>query len=127
MNKERLLELADFIEKLPPEAFEMEDWVTQNECGTTACIAGWACLRFIGGSVAKERHIYDIDGSCINVLYSAREVLGVDDESLYYLSEWPDKFYCEYTDPDITKTRNQVAAEYIRWFVREKERSEKHE
>lgn len=37
MNKERLLELADIIEKAPPEEFDMQDW-----CGTACCIAGWA-------------------------------------------------------------------------------------
>lgn len=37
MNKERLELLADHIEKLPPEKFDMWQW-----CGTACCVAGHA-------------------------------------------------------------------------------------
>lgn len=46
MNKERILALADLIEKQPhttveaPSGFSMENW--SHDCGTPACIAGWA-------------------------------------------------------------------------------------
>jgi hypothetical protein len=71
MNKERMLQLADYIEKLPEHKFEMQYWISQKtkkenylgeeywktefapygnsqslieplECGTACCIAGWA-------------------------------------------------------------------------------------
>jgi hypothetical protein len=71
MNKERMLQLADFIEKLPEHKFEMQYWISQKiqkenylgdeywktdyaplgdsirlieplDCGTACCIAGWA-------------------------------------------------------------------------------------
>ena len=71
MNKERMLQLADFIEKLPEHKFEMNYWISQKvkkenylgeeywktdyaplnnskslveplSCGTACCIAGWA-------------------------------------------------------------------------------------
>ena len=59
MNKERLLALADFIEKLPLEndinrsldgptqTFDMSTYVHRpHECRTAACIAGWAVHLF---------------------------------------------------------------------------------
>ena len=71
MNKERMLQLADYIEKLPEHKFEMQYWISQKvkkenyigeeywkteyaplfdseklleplDCGTACCIAGWA-------------------------------------------------------------------------------------
>ena len=52
MNKERLIALADFVDKqVDPKQFSMRlffsDLVDKNKpeirCGTTACLAGWAC------------------------------------------------------------------------------------
>jgi hypothetical protein len=46
MNKERILKLADIIEKQPhttpqqPDGFTMSNWT--HDCGTPACICGWA-------------------------------------------------------------------------------------
>lgn len=46
MNKELLLKVADAIEKYP-ELYDQETYgdveVDDTSCGTTACIAGWAC------------------------------------------------------------------------------------
>jgi hypothetical protein len=46
---DRLIRLADFIEKLPPERFDFSTWVGDEwegkpdlSCGTTACAVGWA-------------------------------------------------------------------------------------
>ena len=57
MNKERMLQLADFLENLPEEKFNMETWaysssgktgefVDPNNCNTTCCIAGWTVALF---------------------------------------------------------------------------------
>lgn len=52
MNKERLIALADFVDKqVDPEKFSMRRFFSQLvdkdkpeiKCGTTACLAGWAC------------------------------------------------------------------------------------
>lgn len=77
MNKERLLRLADFLEKEVPAAhFDMTTWVAGlmtsgpdgfkklGECGTTACAFGWATqipefadagLELCGGEVILRR------------------------------------------------------------------------
>lgn len=52
MNKDRILALADLIEKQPhtseydPAGFTMDNWV--HSCGTPACIAGWAAWQASG-------------------------------------------------------------------------------
>jgi hypothetical protein len=42
LNKCNILALADVIEKMPDEQFDMGTWGMQQSCGTVACIAGWA-------------------------------------------------------------------------------------
>ena len=49
MNADLLLDLANFLDKLPPERFKYNDWVGKDwggkldlSCGTTACALGWA-------------------------------------------------------------------------------------
>jgi len=51
--EERLLSLADFIEKLPPNQYRFETlWKNETECGSVGCALGWASrvplLRNIG-------------------------------------------------------------------------------
>lgn len=45
-GKKRLLQLADFLETLGPERFDLQWWAyngfSPNKCGTTACAVGWA-------------------------------------------------------------------------------------
>jgi hypothetical protein len=51
IHKARLLKLADFLDKVPPQRFNFASWVDGNGweqglldvgCGTTACALGWA-------------------------------------------------------------------------------------
>jgi hypothetical protein len=56
MNTKRMIELRDFITKLPPEALNMNEWLVvcrnprtvgqarEHTCGTIACLAGWAAI-----------------------------------------------------------------------------------
>lgn len=45
MNKERLLRLAEeILPNVPEDNFNLATWKERNECGTTACAIGWACL-----------------------------------------------------------------------------------
>ncbi len=48
--KRRLLKLADFLDKLPPDKFDFSKWVGNDwqgkpnlSCGTRACALGWGC------------------------------------------------------------------------------------
>ena len=51
LNIPRIKELRSFFMDLADddERFDMGDWIVSNpnaECGTTACVAGWACVKF---------------------------------------------------------------------------------
>lgn len=50
MNMDKLLKLADFLETVPPERFDIFNWASEgfseSKCDTAACAAGWACVLF---------------------------------------------------------------------------------
>ena len=58
MNVERILQLADIIEVQPhmtdedPEGFTMMDYI--HDCGSPACIAGWAVATFSDSDILKR-------------------------------------------------------------------------
>lgn len=43
-NRDLAIQVRDAIE-LDPTGHDQERWATQTECGTTMCIAGWACVK----------------------------------------------------------------------------------
>lgn len=133
MNKERLLKLADILEKKPEVAkrFDMEHWGDANKliclpkrqrlkaahtCGAPACIGGWAVLLF-GTFKEWERYNYKIE------IY-AQHLLGLGSNGglLFYTSQWPQPYRgrhaaaVRYGNPEMEA---QVAAERIRYFVAE--------
>lgn len=44
LNKENIGVLINHLKELPPENFDMADWIVERSCGTVACIAGYAAL-----------------------------------------------------------------------------------
>lgn len=50
MNKERLLRLADYLEKVDADRFNLGMWgepgFEEDVCGTMACACGWATVLF---------------------------------------------------------------------------------
>lgn len=80
MNTERILHIADLIEKLEPQQFDMSDYIYTAECGTVACIAGWTYLTY---------------GGCGDPYSEARNLLGLDEDRadalfLPYGCDWED-------------------------------------
>jgi hypothetical protein len=55
MHKERLLRLADLLDIVPADQFNLSHW----KCGTTACAVGWACT--IPEFQAEGLHLTDND------------------------------------------------------------------
>lgn len=77
MNKERLLQLADHIELLLlPYQFSMKDWFQEDkQCGTVACVAGWATQLW-------PEEIQHCPGTAkIDYSISAANMLGLDEET----------------------------------------------
>ncbi len=134
-KKQRLLALADFIEKQDPKHFNMGKWAAKrsygwadfyslvcpadvNVCGTTCCIAGWhiinkgLCLNF-GGAV------YDGPGGTFvgEVDKITAEDLNLtprQKENLFHLGSWP-RIFSEMTDGSTGTP--EVAAKRIRYMV----------
>ena len=82
MNKERLLDVADMIEndRLPHVVFDMNQWTKHRpsinpECGTAACIAGYALCAAYGNREAKKRFNSHI--GWIAAQRKARRILGL--------------------------------------------------
>ncbi len=61
MNAERLLRLADHLDTVPPELFDLAHWGSRVPCGTVCCAVGHACLmpEF---QAAGFRAVWDEDG-----------------------------------------------------------------
>ena len=85
MNKERMMELANFLERLPEEQFDMQTWVKDkrshqeglyfkqyftgsfdvNNCNTVCCIAGWTVGLFNGTGSIKTNTLRGVNDDTI--------------------------------------------------------------
>lgn len=130
VTKRRLLKLAAFLEKLPPERFDYDRWVGNDwlgepdlSCGTAACALGWATtipeFRRLGLRLSRcgEPHcgrLYDHA--------AATEIFGVTENEAAFLfipdrfapREWL-KWRSNWSpNPDASA---KMVARHIRWFV----------
>lgn len=143
MNKEKLLELADFLESIPDERFnlnrftcsfeddiweneyneviidgrsyESSDFVDLNVCNTAGCIAGWAIALNNNGyaNIGLITTSDYADAICLRAGY----YLGLDLEQakqLFYVSE-PESIWNRYAYDykHLLDTRSQ---KYIDWY-----------
>lgn len=79
MNKERILETADFLETIRDEQLDMEEWL--HPCGTIGCIAGWICQHnkfqtkdyytsaqlFLGLTILQANHLFLAEGESVQL------------------------------------------------------------
>ena len=58
MRRDRLLQLAAFLMRVPDEHFSMRNWgqegFAQHACGTAACAMGWATVCFADDGLAMD-------------------------------------------------------------------------
>jgi hypothetical protein len=65
MHTERLLKLADFLDTLDENRFNLRGWVSEdfepNKCGTVACACGWAGVIFAdeGFTLNNSEGVYE--------------------------------------------------------------------
>lgn len=108
MNATLLLKVKDRILR-EPENFAMRSW----QCGTTACIGGWACL--LSSKFAMYRgDDYETD---------AIAALGITEDDagkLFFVDHWPEDLRRKYWHATSKKEEAQVAAERIDRFLAEK-------
>jgi hypothetical protein len=78
MNSDLLRQIAEQIDQ-HPEQYNQKWFVTETECGTAYCVAGWACVidRANGG-------IHDFDD---DMWERAKGLLDISDDEAYILFE----------------------------------------
>lgn len=102
-----------------PERFDVDSWFNWNEekpsCGTTACIAGWACINEHLKTHKTIRTLrYLLDKS--DTEHIAAKHLGISVEaanSIFRLHGWPVEFTEKYKAEQTTKGKARVAANFI--------------
>lgn len=119
MNTALLLQVKDAI-LAETEHFDMGYWFrdhmhrdralqTLTQCGTTACIAGWAV--YIG--IDNVRTVRWIE-------YKAKALLDLSKcqaSRLFYVANWPLQYYSAYHDATSDLQRAVVAAQRIEHFI----------
>jgi hypothetical protein len=119
MNTELLLKVKEAILR-EPEHFDMADWFRfREECGTTACIAGWAIS--IGrncDNLASAAALADL--SDVNNWFHGQLLLELEfpeAERLFMWSEWPLYFRSQYINSETNASRALIAADRIDQFI----------
>lgn len=102
LNRELIRKVAARLRNLRHEAhYNQMDWVRKTECGTTACIAGWACLEMGLSPKAMVDLVTDwrlnaVIGEESPVSLAARNLLGLSEEQAHALfSDNPDRVWPE--------------------------------
>lgn len=96
---------------------QLSDWRTSRrfaECGTAACIAGWACV--LSGSDPKRL----VNSPWVTISRKAKKLLGIkgDPNFLFYENQWPAKFADAFECATTAEDEAQVAAKRIDHFIR---------
>lgn len=121
MNTKLLLQVKEQILK-EPDQFTMADWFTSwnsigsmeiPNCGTAACIGGWALAIHKQTTPQKARDYYYLYHSPARAL--DLPVLLAD--KLFYETQWPSEFQRRWEQCLTTRDKAQVAADRIDHFI----------
>jgi hypothetical protein len=109
MNIDAFKRTRDLIAKQPPEAFDMTyfDMRVDHPCGTTFCIAGWACAAH-GVTYDLQEEIWeDAAGKTVDVEVTAREILALTEAEADHV------FFGDWSDELLTTITQAEALEYL--------------
>lgn len=85
VNTELLLKIYDKV-SAEPEAWDQGNWGQQTECGTTYCIAGWACvLSGLDVQFTCAPGIAAVRAGGLPVAFRAADLLNLDEYQAYDL------------------------------------------
>lgn len=114
LTEPRRLVMADVkVKGKPGDRFKSDNGGTQilPDCGTAACIAGWA-LMISGKRV--------IEGSAN--LYRAAKLLSLPEDfrsnNLFIVEYWPHRLRRRYLDADAPEARAKIAADRIEHLIK---------
>jgi hypothetical protein len=131
INKDLILLIKEQILKEPMQ-FMMHDYFAvrlgplnriygfgiPTNCGTAACIAGWAVVLGRGFATPKAAK----DSCYVDPKQDAMELLGLTEEQaeiLFYTTAWPVDFQAKWIDAQTYEERAQIAADRIDHFLQE--------
>ena len=88
-------------------------------CGTAACIAGWAIAidRQMTPKEAHEATRYE-EGDDTRRGAEALRISRKQAETLFFTEYWPGEFRDRYEDDQRPEARAKVAADYIDYFIK---------
>ena len=132
MNKERLITLADWVDKnVKEKEFDMRRFFSYdvnelsdltNKCGTTACLAGWAAV--IPEFARAGYHVENMNSvfvTGLTIVYDGADGFNALGKFFDLDEEQVDYIFGEYDDRDETITRDDdspsTATARIRQFV----------
>ena len=126
VNKTNMLAVAEYIQNLPIERFQMNTWITPSQpryqnpdgtpthsCETTACIAGWTVRLLRPWELAGMTGLNEIQGM-------AAFLLGLDLETAHRLflavnHPWEENYYYM-SGADAARTLRHLAhTSQIQW------------
>ncbi len=124
MHIEHARQLATVITRPQPgqPKFNMDDWASKGgyhiplrnikraDCGTTCCLAGWACLLFASDSEVQNNSQYTA---------VARRVLGLTSSQAWRL------FYGQFANKDLAYITAEEAATELRRMADEQEAADR--
>ncbi len=129
MKPEKLFDRIEAAILEEPKRIHMAEWVFDTkylkasripECGTVACIAGWACaigMRLNSKRLLEHRCRGDIPFDAGNLL---KLESAYERNSLFLVSAWPDKWATRLSrHRPGTKAYAKVVVDYIRWWRQE--------
>jgi len=105
MNKQNMLALANFLDTLPEDKFYMQSWLANKathqsitrwervgECGTSACVAGWATVLAIPFKPARAKWFTGTNNSIGDTAQTWLELTD-SEESFLFNGSWAAKTY----------------------------------
>ena len=114
INTNLLLQVRDCI-LARPEHFDMGSYVDRTDCGTTACIAGWAVSLSRGRTPMSDTYLID----SLSTGWSAQALLRLSARqayTLFHVNGWPIYWNLAYDSAD-GDARAAVAAGFINHFI----------
>ena len=120
MNKERLLKLADYVDdNVSPLKFSMSSFFSRSvtklddlhSCGTTACLAGWACNipEFQKAGLATK--VYSQFNPYVVPSYEGSETFTAMEKFFDLTEEQAEYLFGEYSDQGETIDRKNERPE----------------
>lgn len=99
-GNKRLLQLAEFLEKLPRDKFDFSTWGRESSCGTVACALGWAPsmpfaknmgIRLKAEFLGHEVMSFFMNGRFVTEFTVSKELFGLYDGATLFLFTPTDK------------------------------------